>query len=84
LDRYSQIVGFDPRKDSNGKDWQVAQVFHYLRGGTISHGIQARTVIGQASSEFSHIYFDNTKRSLEAALERVKNMKNAEASLAKL
>lgn len=84
LDRYSQIVGFDPRKDGNGKDWQVAQVFHYMRGGTISHGIQARTVTGQASSEFSHVYFDNTKRSLEAALERVKNMKNAEASLAKL
>lgn len=78
LDRYSQIVGFDPRKDGGGRDWEVAQVFHYVRGGTISHGIQARTISGQASSDFSHIYFENTRRSMEAALDRVKLLKQKE------
>lgn len=49
-----------------------------LQGGTISHGIQARTISGQASSEFSHIYFENTKRSLDAALAMVREMKEKE------
>lgn len=49
-----------------------------LQGGTISHGIQARTISGQASSEFSHIYFENTKRSLDTALEMVREMKAKE------
>ncbi|KAF2099077.1 APH-domain-containing protein [Rhizodiscina lignyota] len=84
LDRYSQIVGFDPRKDGAGKDWQIAQIFHYVRGGTISHGIQARTISGQASSEFSHVYFENTRRSLDAALARVRKMKEKEKSGARL
>jgi aminoglycoside phosphotransferase (APT) family kinase protein len=75
LDRYSEIVGFDPRKDGGGRDWEVGQVFHYVRGVTISHGIQARTVTGQASSDFSHIYFDNTRRSAEAALAKMESIK---------
>ena len=78
MDRYSKIVGFDLRKDNDGRDWDVAKVFHHVRGGTISHGIQARTISGQASSDFSHIYFENTKRSLEAALGRVKELKEKE------
>ena len=48
------------------------------QGGTISHGIQVRTISGQASSEFSHIYFENTKRSLDAALTMVRNLKSKE------
>lgn len=75
LDRYCEIVGFDPRRDGGGRDWEVAKVFHFVRGGTISHGIQARTISGQASSDFSHVYFENTKRSLDAALEKVRELK---------
>ena len=75
MDRYSEIVGFDPRKDNKGRDWEVAKVFHFVRGGTISHGIQARTISGQASSDFSHVYFENTRRSLGAALEKVRELK---------
>jgi aminoglycoside phosphotransferase (APT) family kinase protein len=78
MDRYSEIVGFDPRKDNGGRDWEIAKVFHFVRGGTISHGIQARTISGQASSDFSHIYFENTKRSLNAALEKVREQKELE------
>ena len=78
MDRYSKIVGFDLRKDNGGKDWEVAKVFHHVRGGTISHGIQARTISGQASSDFSHIYFENTRRALEAALQRVREQKQKE------
>lgn len=48
------------------------------QGSTISHGIQARTISGQASSEFSHIYFENTKRGLNAALDMVRSMKEKE------
>lgn len=76
LDRYAEIVGFDLRRDGDGKDWDTAVVFHYLRGGTITHGIQARTISGQASSEFSHIYFGHTKASLDAAFERVKKLES--------
>lgn len=76
LDRYAEIVGFDLRKDGGGKDWETAVVFHYLKGGTITHGIQARTISGQASSKFSHIYFGHTKASLDAAFERVKKLKS--------
>ena len=75
IDRYSQIVGFDLRKDGGDRDWEVAKVFHHVRGGTISHGIQARTISGQASSDFSHIYFENTRRALESALARTKELK---------
>lgn len=84
IDRYSQIVGFDPRLDGDGRDWQIAQIFHHVRSGTITHGIQARTISGQASSAFSHVYFENTKRSLDAALERVQRMKHQEAARASL
>lgn len=84
LDRYAQIVGFDPRKDGGGRDWEVAKVFHFVRGGTISHGIQARTISGQASSDFSHIYFENTRRSMEAALGKVEELKEREAQKARL
>lgn len=84
LDRYAEIVGFDPRKDSGGKDWDTAVIFHYLRGGTISHGIQARTISGQASSEFSHIYFGQTKALLDAAFERVKKLESEAAGGPKL
>ncbi|KAI7783581.1 APH-domain-containing protein [Diaporthe eres] len=76
LDRYAQIVGFDLRKDGGGKDWDTAVIFHYIRGGTISHGIQARTINGQASSKFSHIYFGQTKAMLDAAFERVKKLES--------
>ncbi len=77
LDRYSQVVGFDPRREGaveggrGPSDWDVAQIFHNVRGGTISHGIQARAISGQASSDFSHVYFENTARSLDAAWEMV-------------
>jgi aminoglycoside phosphotransferase (APT) family kinase protein len=84
LDKYTLITGWDPRNDNDGKDLEVAKVFHFVRGGTISHGIQARTISGQASSEFSHVYFDNTKRSLDAALQRVGAMKESEGSKARL
>ncbi|KAM5352885.1 hypothetical protein ACJ41O_005607 [Fusarium nematophilum] len=70
LDRYAEIVGFDLREDRGGKDWEVAQIFQHIRGATICHGIQARTISGQASSDFSHLYFAKTKRFLDAALER--------------
>lgn len=76
LDLYAEIVGFDLRKDGGGKDWDTAVVFHYLKGGTITHGIQARTIKGQASSKFSHIYFGHTKASLDAAFERVKKLES--------
>jgi len=78
LDRYASITKFDPRTENNGKDFEIAKVFHHMRGGTISHGIQARTISGQASSDFSHIYFENTKRSLQAALDRVRALKAEE------
>jgi aminoglycoside phosphotransferase (APT) family kinase protein len=84
MDRYAQIAGFDPRRDGGGRDWEVAKVFHFIRGGTISHGIQARTISGQASSEFSHVYFDNTRRSLEAALKKVDELKAQGAERSKL
>ncbi|ETN42979.1 uncharacterized protein HMPREF1541_02137 [Cyphellophora europaea CBS 101466] len=84
LNRYCEIVGFDPRKDGGGRDWEVAKVFHYVRGGTIAHGIQARTISGQASSDFSHVYFENTRRSLNAALKKVEELKDNERRKAKL
>jgi len=84
LDRYSQIVGFDPRKEDQGKSWEIAKVFHNLRGGTITHGIQARTISGQASSEFSHVYFESTRSSLDAALKSVRTLKEADSSRPRL
>ncbi|KAF2187691.1 kinase-like protein [Zopfia rhizophila CBS 207.26] len=71
LDEYTKVTGWDPKQDR----WEVAKVFHLMRGGTISHGIQARTISGQASSEFSHVYFEHTKRSLDAALAMVRELK---------
>ncbi|KAF5023785.1 hypothetical protein F66182_4141 [Fusarium sp. NRRL 66182] len=71
LSRYAQIMGFDMREDGNGKDWETAIVFQYLRGATISHGIQARAMSGQASSSFSHLYFDKTKQAIDAAFQRL-------------
>ena len=50
-----------------------------IQGSTISHGIQARTISGQASSEFSHLYFENTKKGLDTALAMVRDMKEKEA-----
>ncbi|EXJ56364.1 uncharacterized protein A1O5_12631 [Cladophialophora psammophila CBS 110553] len=84
MDRYSEIVGFDPRKDGNGRDWEIAKIFHHVRGSTITHGIQARTIRGQASSEFSHVYFEYTKSGLDIALKIVREMKAKEASSPKL
>ncbi len=85
LDRYSKIAAFDPRKEGGGRDWEVAKIFHHVRGATISHGIQARTISGQASSDFSHIYFENTRRSLEAALKMMRRLQAEEkADKAKL
>ncbi|KAF2118203.1 kinase-like domain-containing protein [Lophiotrema nucula] len=80
MDEYSKITGWDPRQDQ----WEVAKVFHLMRGGTISHGIQARTISGQASSEFSHVYFENTKRSLDAALRKVRELKEKEPTRSSL
>jgi hypothetical protein len=74
LDRYAEIVGFDPSKDGGGKDWEIATIFQYIRGGTISHGIQARTISGQASSDSSHRYFAKTKKSLDASFQRMKKL----------
>ncbi|KAF5489010.1 putative acyl-CoA dehydrogenase IBR3 [Colletotrichum siamense] len=84
LDRYAEIVGFDPRKDGGGKDWEIAAIFHYARSGTISHGIQARTMKGQASSEFSHIYFENTHKALSNAFKRVQRLKEGRGQGQKL
>lgn len=84
LDRYTQVRRFDPRKEGNGKDWEVAKIFNHLRGGTISHGIQARTISGQASSDFSHLYFENTRRSLDMAIKSVRAMKQAGSDKARL
>ncbi|OAP59247.1 hypothetical protein AYL99_06545 [Fonsecaea erecta] len=84
MDRYSEIVGFDPRKDGGGKDWEVAKIFNHVRGSTITHGIQARTIRGQASSEFSHQYFEYTKSGLDIALRIVREMKAKERSVPRL
>ena len=45
-----------------------------FRGATISHGIQARTFAGQASSDFSHVYFQNTRRMLDEAWGMVREL----------
>ncbi|KIW99577.1 uncharacterized protein Z518_11316 [Rhinocladiella mackenziei CBS 650.93] len=84
LDRYSTMVGFDPRTEGNGQDWEVAKIFQHVRGATISHGIKARTFRGQASSESSHIYFDHTPKSLETALAAVRALKAGQGVKAKL
>ena len=84
MDRYASIVGFDLRKDAGGRDWEIAKIFHGVRGGTISHGIQARTYAGQASSEFSHIYFENTRRALDASLARMRALQEKEKSRSNL
>ncbi|KAJ4188265.1 hypothetical protein NW767_011926 [Fusarium falciforme] len=78
LDRYTEIVGYDLRRDGGGKDWEIATIFHNIRGGTIAHGIQARTISGQASSEFSHLFFSKRKRFLDAAWQQVKKLKEHE------
>jgi hypothetical protein len=57
----------------------LAAVLTKKQGSTISHGIQARTISGQASSEFSHIYFENTRRGLDTALNMVRSMKEKDA-----
>ncbi|KAF1944064.1 APH-domain-containing protein [Clathrospora elynae] len=80
LDEYTKINGWDPRQDQ----WEIAKIFHLMRGSTISHGIQARTISGQASSEFSHVYFENTKKGLNAALEKVRSMKEKELTRSNL
>ncbi|KAF1810007.1 APH-domain-containing protein [Eremomyces bilateralis CBS 781.70] len=80
IDRYTQINGWDPRKDK----WEVAKIFHMVRGGTISHGIQARTVTGQASSDFSHIYYTRTKEYFDNALAKVRQLKENEKGVSKL
>ncbi|KAL1897463.1 hypothetical protein Sste5346_004201 [Sporothrix stenoceras] len=79
LDRYAAKVGFDLRKDGGGRDWQTGAIFQFVRSATISHGIQARTISGQASSTFSHLYFSKTKTSMDAALVRVNKAKEAAA-----
>ncbi|XP_014550877.1 hypothetical protein COCVIDRAFT_31488 [Bipolaris victoriae FI3] len=74
LNVYMERAGWDPR----GEGWEVAKVFHLMRGSVISHGIQARTISGQASSEFSYVYFKNTKRGLDEAIRMVREMKAKE------
>lgn len=64
------------RKDGGAKDWEVASIFHYLRVATINHGIQAGAISGRASSDFSRPYFDMTKHSMGAALQRVRRTRN--------
>lgn len=78
LDRYASITGFDPRLEGvpPGKDFEIAKIFHHVRGGTISHGIQARTYAGQASSDFSHVYFRNTRMMLDEAWDMVQKLKS--------
>jgi len=80
LDRYTKIAGWDPRQDK----WEVAKVFHLMRGAVISHGIQARTISGQASSEFSHMYFQNTKRGLDSALAKVRAIQAVQPATSRL
>ncbi|KAL6362136.1 hypothetical protein LRP88_04211 [Fusarium phalaenopsidis] len=84
LDRYTEIVGYDLRNDGGGKDWEIATIFHNIRGGTIAHGIQARTISGQASSEFSHLFFSKRKRFLDTAWQQVKKLKEQEVVCANL
>lgn len=84
LDRYAEIFGSDPSKGRGGKDWEVATIFQYVRGATISHGIQARTISGQNSSTFSHLYFAKTKKSLDSAFERVQKLREQIAGQTKL
>lgn len=78
LDRYTRLTGFDPLASGKGRDWDVAIIFHYIRGATISHGIQARTIRGQASSNNSHLYFAKTHKSLEAAWQRMLRLKRVQ------
>jgi aminoglycoside phosphotransferase (APT) family kinase protein len=84
LDHYARLVGHDLRKDGGGRDWETAVIFQYLRAGTISHGIQARTISGQASSNFGHVYFGKTKKALDAAYRRVREAQERENSASKL
>jgi hypothetical protein len=86
ISRYSKITGYDPRLEGHppGKDWEMAKIFHSMRGGVISHGIQARTYAGQASSDFSHIYFENTRRSFDGAWDMVQQVREKETSRSRL
>lgn len=84
LNRYAELVSFDLRKDGGGKDWQIATIFQYVRAGTVSHGIQARTISGQASSTSSHMYFDKTKKFLDAAFQRMQRMQRIKERRAEL
>ncbi|KAH7211290.1 kinase-like domain-containing protein, partial [Fusarium oxysporum] len=84
LARYAEIVGFDMRQDNRGKDWDTAIIFHYLRGATIAHGIQARFISGQSSSSFSHLYFSKTRQAIEAALRRIQSLKDRQTAESKL
>ncbi|CVL07983.1 related to Phosphotransferase enzyme family domain protein [Fusarium mangiferae] len=84
LARYTEIVGFDMRQDNRGKDWDTAIIFHHLRGATIAHGIQARAISGQSSSSFSHLYFSKTRQAIEAALRRIKSLKDQQTGQTKL
>ncbi|CAI6088583.1 unnamed protein product, partial [Clonostachys chloroleuca] len=84
LDRYAELVGYDPRRDGGGKDWEVAAIVHFIRGGTISHGIQARAISGQASSDFAHQYFERTKAFLDIAFRRMEKLQGRNGGVAKL
>jgi hypothetical protein len=86
MDHYARIMSFDPRREGvpPGRDFEVAKIFHCVRGGTISHGIQARTYAGQASSDFSHVYFENTRKSLDFAWGMVEALKDGQGSKARL
>ncbi|KAL9562807.1 hypothetical protein ACKAV7_012993 [Fusarium commune] len=84
LARYAEIVGFDMRQDNRGQDWDTAIIFHYLRGATIAHGIQARSISGQSSSSFSHLYFSKTRQAIEAALRRIESLKDRQTAESKL
>ncbi|KAK5082942.1 hypothetical protein LTR05_006824 [Lithohypha guttulata] len=84
LNHYTNIVGYDVRKDNDGRDVQIARIFNLVRGATISHGIQARTVTGQASSEESWRYFRNTRRSVDSALRLIEELEGENRVVAKL
>ncbi|KAF2855488.1 kinase-like protein [Plenodomus tracheiphilus IPT5] len=80
IDEYTKITGWNPREDK----WEIAKKFHLMRGSTISHRIQARTISSQASSDFPHIYFEKTKQGLNTALEMVRCLRDKEVSRSSL
>ena len=59
-------------------------VLAYYSTNSLSSGIQARTITGQASSEFSHKYFQNTRDYLDGALVKMGEIEAEKGSISKL